>query len=45
MADFVANFLELWGVAYLGPFSQYMYKADLYFVLTILAIDCAVCVL
>ena len=32
MADFVANFFELWGGAYLGPFSQYMYKADLYFV-------------
>lgn len=32
MADFVANFFELWGVAYFGPFSQYMYKADLYFV-------------
>ena len=32
MADFVANFFELWGIAYLGPFSQYMYKADLYFV-------------
>ena len=32
MADFVANFFELWGGAYLGPFSQYMYKADLDFV-------------
>lgn len=32
MADFVANFLELWGAAYLGPFSQYMYKADLYLI-------------
>lgn len=30
MADFVANFFEVWGSAYLGPFSQYMYKADLY---------------
>lgn len=26
MADIVANFFELWGWAYLGPFSQYMYK-------------------
>lgn len=32
MADIVANFFELWGWAYLGPFSQYMYKADLYLV-------------
>lgn len=32
MADIVANFFELWGMAYLGPFSQYMYKADLYLV-------------
>lgn len=31
MADIVANFFELWGWAYLGSFSQYMYKADLYF--------------
>lgn len=30
MTDFIANFFELWGCAYLGPFSQYMYKADLY---------------
>lgn len=30
MADIVANFFELWGLSYLGPFSQYMYKADLY---------------
>lgn len=30
MADIVANFFELWGLTYLGPFSQYMYKADLY---------------
>jgi hypothetical protein len=28
--DFLANFFELWGCGYLGPFSQYMYKADLY---------------
>lgn len=32
MADIVANFFEFWGWAYLGPFSQYMYKADLYLV-------------
>ena len=32
MSDIVANFFELWGLAYLGPFSQYMYKADLYLV-------------
>lgn len=30
MNDFVANIFELWGGAYLGPFSQYMYRADLY---------------
>lgn len=30
MSDFVANIFELWGGAYLGPFSQYMYRADLY---------------
>lgn len=28
--DFLADFFELRGLAYLGPFSQYMYKADLY---------------
>ena len=32
MADIIANLFELWGWAYLGPFSQYMYKADLYMV-------------
>lgn len=32
MADFFANIFELWGWAYLGPFSQYMYKADLYMI-------------
>lgn len=30
MSDFVANIFELWGWAYLGPFSQYMYRADAY---------------
>lgn len=30
MTDFVANFFELWGWAYLGPFSQVMYRAELY---------------
>ena len=30
MADLYANFLELWGLAYLGDLSKYMYKADLY---------------
>jgi len=30
MSDFVANFFELGGFTFLGPFSQYMYKADLY---------------
>lgn len=32
MADIIANLFELGGWAYLGPFSQYMYKADLYMV-------------
>lgn len=32
MMDFIANFFELWGGAYLGPFSQCMYKANLYLV-------------
>ena len=31
MAQIIADFFEIWGWAYLGPFSQYMYKADLYF--------------
>lgn len=30
MADVVANFFELGGLTFLGPFSQYMYKANLY---------------
>lgn len=30
MADIIADFFEIWGWAYFGPFSQYMYKADLY---------------
>lgn len=30
MSDIAAEFFELWGAAYLGQFSQYMYKADLY---------------
>lgn len=30
MGDIAANFFELWGTAYLGQFSQYMYKAELY---------------
>lgn len=32
MADIIADFFEIWGWAYFGPFSQYMYKADLYIV-------------
>lgn len=31
MSDFVANIFELWGLAFRGPFSQTMYRADLYF--------------
>lgn len=31
MTQIIADFFELWGWAYLGPFSQYMYKANLYF--------------
>lgn len=30
MGDIAANFFELWGAAYMGQFSQYMYKAELY---------------
>ena len=30
MKDLIANFFELWGQCYLGDFSKYMYKADLY---------------
>lgn len=30
MSDIIANFFELGGLTYLGPFSQYMYKANLY---------------
>lgn len=30
MADLYANFLEFWGLTYLGDLSKYMYKADLY---------------
>ena len=32
MTDILADFFELWGWCYLGPFSQYMYKADLYLI-------------
>lgn len=28
--DFIANLFELWGSCYLGDFSKFMYKADLY---------------
>lgn len=30
MKDFIANIFELWGGFYMGDFSKYMYKADLY---------------
>ena len=30
MKDFIANIFELWGATYLGDFSKYMYKANLY---------------
>lgn len=30
MSDIAAELFELWGLAYLDQFSQYMYKADLY---------------
>lgn len=30
MANLYANFLELWGLTYLGDLSKYMYKAGLY---------------
>lgn len=30
MNDIVANIYELWGLEYLGDFSKYMYRADLY---------------
>ena len=32
MNDFIANVFELGGLAYLGPVSQYMYKANLYLI-------------
>lgn len=32
LVDIIANIFELGGYAYLGPFSQYMYKANLYLV-------------
>jgi len=31
LKDFIANFYELWGGAYLGDFSEQMYNNDLYF--------------
>lgn len=30
MNNFIANLFELWGAGYLGDFSKYMYKANLY---------------
>ena len=30
MKDLIANIFELWGAFYMGDFSKYMYKADLY---------------
>ena len=30
MADLYANFLELWGLAYMGDVSKYMYKGGIY---------------
>ncbi|MET6989151.1 hypothetical protein [Sediminicola arcticus] len=30
MQDLIANFYELWGSNYLGPFSQIMYENDFY---------------
>lgn len=33
MANLYANFLELWGLAYFGDLSKYMYRANLYVVI------------
>lgn len=30
MKDFIANIFELWGKFYMGDFSKYMYKGDVY---------------
>lgn len=38
MKEFIANFYELWGGAYLGAFSDQMYNNDLYMPITLYSV-------